>query len=121
VHEKKPWLLAKHVTVQGSYGDAVAQQGLDRGINFFADQNKIAGDGGFAVASGLEVDGGGDAHGVGDLHGAIHDFAGPRDRDLVHAAVVLAGVPENGIDLFRIDADFRRGGGRRCRRWCSGD
>src|SRR5437899_7795564 len=62
VHEKQPWLLVQHVTVQCGGLNPIFSQRLDDGIYLFADQNEVSGDCSLAIAGWLKVQRGRESH-----------------------------------------------------------
>jgi hypothetical protein len=56
MHKEEPRAFGQHVIVQRSYFDPVIAQCPDHRVYFVSDENKVAGNSGFASFCGLKVD-----------------------------------------------------------------
>src|SRR5215470_19374108 len=116
MHEKYPWLLVKHVAVDGGNFDAVLAKCLNQRIDFLASDHEITGNGGLAAASRLEVNGIRRTHRRWYCHACFGDRIAPRNTELQDAAVHRPFTTQNLLDLRAVNFERRgwAGGGSRC-------
>ena len=69
-------------------------------------ENEITRDRSLSAAGRLEIERCCHTHRVGNSHAVFHDFFRPRNRELVHAVVVLACASNQVVELFRIETQI---------------